>query len=162
MWEERNVKTDVRPIFELCSNPDPNEVIYFLFPEEFNFHFYNAFCQNLGGRIPDMSTSQEGFHELMDNLENIVVPDIHEKCLHASGALMIWVGATDEYEVGCKNICKWEKYLLALTYCRSPGRGVGGLDHQGAAAVGRAVDDSSAQRRHLRQLRQNLPRQGVE
>ena len=36
----------------------------------------------------------------MDELENIVVPDIHEKCLHASGALMVWVGATDEYMEG--------------------------------------------------------------
>ena len=35
----------------------------------------------------------------MDQLENIVVPEIHEKCLHASGALMVWVGATDEYNV---------------------------------------------------------------
>ena len=26
MWEERNVDSDVRPIFELCSNPDPNQV----------------------------------------------------------------------------------------------------------------------------------------
>ena len=26
MWEERNVESDVRPIFELCSNPDPNQV----------------------------------------------------------------------------------------------------------------------------------------
>ena len=75
-----------------------SKVSYFLFPEEFNFNFYNAFCQNLGGRIPG-SDSQEGFHEVMDQLENIVVPEIHEKCLHASGALMVWVGATDEYNV---------------------------------------------------------------
>ena len=52
MWEERNVDTDVRPIFELCSNPDPTAISYILFPEEFDFHFYNNFCQNLGGRIP--------------------------------------------------------------------------------------------------------------
>ena len=38
----------------------------------------------------------------MDQLENIVVPEIHEKCLHASGALMVWVGATDEYNVSDK------------------------------------------------------------
>ena len=99
MWEERNVETELRPIFELCSNPDPLAVTYLLFPEEFDFHFYNTFCQNLGGRIPS-SESIEGFHELMDELENIVIPDIHEKCLHASGALMVWVGATDEYMEG--------------------------------------------------------------
>ena len=26
MWEERNVQSEVMPIFELCSNPDPNQV----------------------------------------------------------------------------------------------------------------------------------------
>ena len=92
-----------------------SKVTYFLFPEEFNFNFYNAFCQNLGGRIPG-SDSQEGFHEVMDQLENIVVPEIHEKCLHASGALMVWVGVTDAYNVnirqtlgvivGRSNICQ--------------------------------------------------------
>ena len=45
------------------------------------------------------SDSTEEYHEVMDNLESIVVPDIHEKCLHASGALLVWVGITDEYEV---------------------------------------------------------------
>ena len=49
MWEERNVVTDVRPIFELCTNPDLNAGSFFLFPEEFNFHFYNAFCQVSSG-----------------------------------------------------------------------------------------------------------------
>ena len=78
-----------------------SKVSYFLFPEEFNFNFYNAFCQNLGGRIPG-SDSQEGFHEVMDQLENIVVPEIHEKCLHASGALMVWVGVTDAYNVNTR------------------------------------------------------------
>ena len=82
-------------------NTDLTAVSYFLFPEEFNFHFYNAFCQNLGGRVPG-SASVEEYHELMDKLENIVVPDIHEKCLHASGALMVWLGVTDEYEVPFK------------------------------------------------------------
>ena len=101
MWEERNVNTELRPIFELCTNTDLTAVSYFLFPEEFNFHFYNAFCQNLGGRVPG-SASVEEYHELMDKLENIVVPDIHEKCLHASGALMVWLGVTDEYEVPFK------------------------------------------------------------
>ena len=77
-WLVRNVKAEVRPIFELCSNPDPTAVSYFLFPEEFDFNFYNPFCQNLGGRVP-MATSEENFHEVMDSLENIVKPDIHEK-----------------------------------------------------------------------------------
>ena len=39
----------------------------------------------------------------MDELENIVIGDIHEKCLHASGALIVWIGATDEYEVKIEN-----------------------------------------------------------
>ena len=77
-WLVRNVKTEMRPIFELCSNPDPTAVSYFLFPEEFDFNFYNPFCQNLGGRVP-MASSEENFHEVMDSLENIVKPDIHEK-----------------------------------------------------------------------------------
>ena len=50
LWEERNVGSDMKPIFELCSNPDPAAMIYILFPEEFDFNFYNTFCQNLGGR----------------------------------------------------------------------------------------------------------------
>ena len=79
-WLVRNVKTEMRPIFELCSNPDPTAVSYFLFPEEFDFNFYNPFCQNLGGRVP-MATSEENFHEVMDSLENIVKPDIHEKVI---------------------------------------------------------------------------------
>ena len=98
-WLVRNVDVGRQPIFELCSNPELNEVSYFLFPEEFDFNFYNPFCQNLGGRVP-MASSEENFHEIMDSLENIVKPDIHEKCLHASGSLMIWVGATDKYEEG--------------------------------------------------------------
>lgn len=99
-----------------------SKVSYFLFPEEFNFNFYNAFCQNLGGRIPG-SDSQEGFHEVMDQLENIVVPEIHEKCLHASGALMVWVGATDEYNVtpNLLGVRASFKYLS--------GRGLGGLNN---------------------------------
>ena len=68
-WQVRNVKTERKPIFELCSNPDPTAVSYFLFPEEFDFNFYNPFCQNLGGRVP-MASSEENFHEIMDSLEN--------------------------------------------------------------------------------------------
>ena len=99
-WLERNVSTELRPTFELCSSEEDEEGIqYFLFPEEFDFFFYNSFCQNLGGRIPS-SDNEEGFHELMDSLEDIVVGDIHEKCMHASGNLIVWVGATDEWEEG--------------------------------------------------------------
>ena len=29
--------------------------------------------------------SVEGYQDLMDNLEDIVKPEIHEKCMHASG-----------------------------------------------------------------------------
>ena len=32
-----------------------------------------------------MVNSEEEFHELMDNLEEIIKPEIHEKCMHASG-----------------------------------------------------------------------------
>jgi len=99
-WLERNVTGEMRPTFELCSNAEDEEgPQYFLFPEEFDFFFYNSFCQNLGGEIPS-SENEEGFHELMDTLEDIVVGDIHEKCMHASGNLIVWVGATDEWQEG--------------------------------------------------------------
>ena len=29
--------------------------------------------------------SEEEYHDLMDNLEDIIKPEIHEKCMHASG-----------------------------------------------------------------------------
>ena len=99
-WIERNVTTEFRPTFELCSNAEDEEgPQFFLFPEEFDFFFYNSFCQNLGGEIPT-DDNEEGFHELMDTLEDIVIGDIHEKCMHASGNLIVWVGATDEWDEG--------------------------------------------------------------
>ena len=99
----RNVKTEKKPIFELCSNPDPTAVSYFLFPEEFDFNFYNPFCQNLGGRVP-MASSEENFHEVMDSLENIVKPDIHEKVGRRGGE--------------GKSLLN----MLSLSVCTPPGR----------------------------------------
>ena len=99
-WINRNVTTEKRPMFELCSNAEEEAgPSFFLFPEEFDFFFYASFCQNLGGKIP-FSLNEEGYHELMDTLEDIVVGDIHEKCMHASGNLITWVGVTDEEEEG--------------------------------------------------------------
>ena len=127
-----------------------SKVSYFLFPEEFNFNFYNAFCQNLGGRIPG-SDSQEGFHEVMDQLENIVVPEIHEKCLHASGALMVWVGVTDAYNV---NIRQTEGVIHSRSFKFKylSGRSLGRLNNEGCSCVGRTLDVRTTQRRNIRQL----------
>jgi len=99
-WIERNVDSEMVPTFQLCGNAeDEAGPSLFLFPEEFDFFFYNSFCVNLGGEMPALN-SEEEFHELMDNLEGIINPEIHEKCMHASGNLIVWVAATDEYEEG--------------------------------------------------------------
>ena len=36
----------------------------------------------------------------MDVIEDLVQTDIHEKCMHASGNIIIWVGIVDQYEEG--------------------------------------------------------------
>ena len=36
----------------------------------------------------------------MDKLEGIMRPEVHEKCMSASGSLVVWVGATDTWEEG--------------------------------------------------------------
>ena len=70
---------------------------YFLFPMQFEYWFYTAWCKNQGGGIV-VPMSDENYHELMDTAESIVDKDVHEKCMHASGALVIWGGMTDEWE----------------------------------------------------------------
>jgi len=102
-WDEPNwilgdVTTKRLPQFELCSQEEGASNFY-LFPDPFNFPFYNNFCNNLGGLMPTPK-SEENNHELMDVIEDLVMGDIHEKCMHASGNIIIWVGVTDEMEEG--------------------------------------------------------------
>ena len=42
--------------------------------------------------------TDEKYHEIMDAAEALVDRDIHEKCVHPSGNLIIWAGPTDEWE----------------------------------------------------------------
>ena len=53
----------------------------------------------MGGAIV-FPTTDENYHENMDIAEGMVNREIHEKCMHASGSLMIWAGPTDEWEEG--------------------------------------------------------------
>ena len=76
----------------------------------------------------------------MDELENIVVPEIHEKCLHASGALMVWVGATDEYNVLDKPLQSHDRSFKYLS-----GGSMGGLDNKGCSCMGRSLDVRTTQ-----------------
>jgi len=93
------VKMKNMPLFELCGSADDVEAKYFLFPVKFEYHFYTAWCKNQGGEIA-APVSDENYHELMDIAEGMVNRDIHEKCLHASGSLVVWGGITDEWEEG--------------------------------------------------------------
>ena len=43
-------------------------------------------------------TTTENYHELMDLAEGLVLKETHDKCLHASGSLIIWGGPTDQWE----------------------------------------------------------------
>ena len=94
MWIFGNVTRKSMPAFSLC-DADEEGSSFYLFPDPFGFHFYNAFCDNLGGFMP-IPTSEENNHELMDVIESLVKPDIHEKCMHASGNIIVWLGITDE------------------------------------------------------------------
>ena len=99
-WIERNVNTELVPTFELCDHSDEgSEASFFLFPEQYDFWFFSSFCNNLGGAIPVPETA-EHYHELMDTVEDLLIVDIHERCLHASGSVLSWVGATDIWQEG--------------------------------------------------------------
>ena len=51
----------------------------------------------MGGSMV-VPNSDEEYHGQMDIAESMVDPQTHEKCLHATGALILWAGITDEYE----------------------------------------------------------------
>ena len=50
----------------------------------------------MGGEMTVPGTNEE-FHNMLDIAESMVT-QTHEKCLHATGALLIWAGITDQYE----------------------------------------------------------------
>ena len=37
--------------------------------------------------------SDENYHELMDVVGSLINPEIHEKCMHSTGDVIIWLGA---------------------------------------------------------------------
>jgi len=96
-WALNDIKETTRPLFELCGAEDADNNKYFLFPNQFSFWFYKEWCFNQGGQIVVPQTDEK-FHEIMDIAENSVDKDIHEKCVHASGSLLIWAGPVDEWE----------------------------------------------------------------
>ena len=36
--------------------------------------------------------SDENYHELMDVVGSLINPEIHEKCMHSTGDVIIWLG----------------------------------------------------------------------
>lgn len=98
-WILNKITLQNVPLFELCGTADEASNSYFLFPNKFNYFFYTAWCNNMGGAII-FPTTDEHYHEIMDIAESIVNKDIHEKCIHASGSLIIWAGPSDEWEEG--------------------------------------------------------------
>ena len=51
-WILGDVTVKRLPQFELCSGDEEGGSKFFLFPDPFNFHFYNRMCDNLGGLMP--------------------------------------------------------------------------------------------------------------
>jgi len=98
-WFIGSAKMKTAPLFELCGGSDDDEAKFFLFPMQFDYFFYSSWCKNQGGGIV-VPKSDEHFHELMDIGEGIVDRDIHERCVHASGSLILWGGITDQWEEG--------------------------------------------------------------
>ena len=88
--------TKVHPPFQLCEEVETGSSFY-MFPDKFDFTFYNAFCHNLGGLMP-LPVSDENYHELMDVVGSLIRPEIHEKCILASGDVEMWLGYTDQNE----------------------------------------------------------------
>ena len=69
------------PPFQLCEETETGSS-YYIFSDPFDFTFYNAFCNNLGGLMP-LPASDENYHELMDVVGSLIRPEIHEKCILA-------------------------------------------------------------------------------
>ncbi|XP_023337222.1 uncharacterized protein LOC111708162 isoform X2 [Eurytemora carolleeae] len=97
VWITSNIEVSSVPLFELCGKPENINDQYFLFPLLYDYWFYKDWCYNQGGFLAVPNTTEK-YHEMMDIASEIMKPDIHEKCLHASGSLIIWAGPTDYME----------------------------------------------------------------
>ena len=83
------------PLFTLCESGNTEESQYFLFNEKWNFLFYKSWCYNMGGSII-LPESNEEFQTNLDITSKLILPELHEKCVDASGNIIMWVGYTDE------------------------------------------------------------------
>ena len=83
------------PLFTLCESGNTEESQYFLFNEKWNFLFYKSWCYNMGGSII-LPESNEEFQTHLDITSKLILPELHEKCVDASGNIIMWVGYTDE------------------------------------------------------------------
>ena len=66
-----------------------------MFNEKWNFLFYKSWCYNMGGSII-LPESNEEFQTHLDITSKLILPELHEKCVDASGNIIMWVGYTDE------------------------------------------------------------------
>ena len=69
-WIFGEVTNKVQPPFQLCEESDGGSSFY-LFPDKFDFKFYNSFCYNLGGLMP-LPITDENHHELMDVVSSLI------------------------------------------------------------------------------------------
>lgn len=86
-------------MFQLCESGDSEESKYFLFNEKWDFNFYKSWCYNMGGSII-LPQSVEEFQTHLDITSKLILPELHEKCVDATGTIIMWVGYTDEYMEG--------------------------------------------------------------
>ena len=83
------------PLFTLCESGNTEESQYFLLNEKWNFPFYKSWCYNMGGSII-LPQSADEFQTHLDITSKLILPELHEKCVDASGNIIMWVGYTDE------------------------------------------------------------------
>jgi len=94
-----HIEYSTMPLYELCSDQKGESSRYFMFNDVWSYNFYKSWCYNMGGSIA-LPQSEEDFHNQMDIAESLIQGDIHERCVHASGNLIYWIGYTDQYEEG--------------------------------------------------------------
>ena len=73
----------------------------------------------MGGSII-LPESNEEFQTHLDITSKLILPELHEKCVDASGNIIMWVGYTDEDMEGKS---KGNNYLLNMcNFCRCLGQ----------------------------------------
>ena len=80
----------------------------------------------MGGSII-LPESNEEFQTHLDITSKLILPELHEKCVDASGNIIMWVGYTDEDMEGKS---KENNYLLNMCNCRCLGQSI----HKGTHA----------------------------